>query len=105
MKAAAKLCPRWASCSVNNCPLDPHQRNPLDAQQRCPMEKRVRLRIAAQFPGMIQRDGLSRQEWAAREFYSKLPSSTKLAGLERLKIARSAKDREIDSKSTGLKIT
>ena len=86
--AAAKLCPRWSSCSVNNCLLDPHISHALDKERRCPMEKTVRVRIAGQFPGMIPRDGLSAREWAGRAVYARLPSLTKLAGLERLKVAR-----------------
>lgn len=87
-RTAAKLCPRWDHCSVNACPLDNHGTHPLDRQSRCTMEKGVRVRIASQFPGMIPRDGLSAREYAGRAVYGRLPSLSKLAGLERLQVAR-----------------
>lgn len=87
MKSAAMLCPRWDGCSVNACPLDPHPPHPLDKEPRCTMEKNVRVRIAAQFPGMIPRGGLSVREYTAAQSYARLPLPTKLMMAERGKVA------------------
>lgn len=79
------LCPRWDSCSVNNCPLDPQPADPMDKEQACPMEKPVRVRIAAQFPGMTPRGGLTVREYASQQVYARLDGATKLKVAERCK--------------------
>ena len=68
-------CPRYATCSVNICPLDPEQDirtvHKLDKEQKCPMEKTVRARIGSQYPDTLPRLGLTRSEWASKQVYLK----------------------------------
>lgn len=78
----AKLCPRFLSCSVNNCPLDSAYPNafihPLDSHKSCPMEKNVRIRIASQFPpSILLHSGLTLSEASAKTRYDALPAAVK----------------------------
>lgn len=51
------------------------------------MEKPVRVRIAAQFPGRIARNGLTVREHSARLAFDRLPVAVKKAMAERGKAA------------------
>lgn len=74
----ARECPRFMSCSVNNCPLDlPHPANPADKQTKCTMEKAVRQRIAAKHPGQLANGGLTAREAAGKRIFAKLPCAVK----------------------------
>jgi hypothetical protein len=77
----ATECPRYAGCSVNNCPLTtryPHWPvDPNDVSRACPMEKGVRVRIAARHPGALQYGGLTKAEHTARARYDALPADVK----------------------------
>lgn len=76
-----KLCPRFDSCSVNNCPLGPAYPNrlvhPDDNQKSCPMEKSVRARIAKRFPGLLPMQGLTRPEYAGKMAFDQKPVALK----------------------------
>jgi hypothetical protein len=77
----AKECPRWSACSVNRCPLGASYPNqvvhPDDKEKRCPMEKAVRLRIAAKYPGQLVLGGLTAREAAGKRIYDELPLAVK----------------------------
>jgi len=69
-------CPRYSSCNVNSCPLHPQYPNmpidPEDPEKRCTIAKSIRVRISAQFPGMLRYDGLSPREFSAKERWNSL---------------------------------
>ncbi len=73
----ARECPRFKSCSVCNCPLDPHPANNGDKQTKCRMEKAVRQRIADKFPGQLANGGLTAREAAGRRTFERLPYAVK----------------------------
>lgn len=87
MKTIASECPRWPSCSVNNCPLDPRYPNlpvrPGDKERKCTMEKGVRVRIAAKYPGQLPMNGLTRTEHAAKLVFERKPVAVRLAMIEK----------------------
>ena len=78
----ARQCPRFLSCSVNNCPLDIGYPDLVvdkdDKEKRCTMEKGVRTRIAATAPGTLRLEGLTVAEAAARKCYESKPRSVRL---------------------------
>jgi len=74
----ARECPRFKSCSVNNCPLDPHPVNPADQQTKCTLAKSIRQRIAAMYPGQLANDGLTPREAAGTRSFAKLPLAVKV---------------------------
>ena len=82
-----KLCSRFDSCSVNNCPVDPVYPglyiHPDDSAKVCPMEKGVRLRIAAKFPGLFPMLGHTVREWGAKQRYDALSPDVKTQMAER----------------------
>lgn len=73
----ARECPRFSACSVNNCPLDPHMTHPGDKQTKCKMEKAVRQRIAAKYPGQLANGGLTAREAAGTRTFERLPYAVK----------------------------
>lgn len=95
----AKLCSRWDACSVNNCPLEPEYPNlitdPNDKEKACTVEKGVRTRAAAKFPGILKYGGLTTREWAGKQRYDALTPAVKSQmaerGRERLKAVAAAK--------------
>jgi hypothetical protein len=99
MKSPAKDCPRFNSCSANNCPLDQSYpkitTDPNDREVACPMEKGVRVRISTKHPGVLKLSGLTTREWAAKVRYDSLEPAVKLkmaeAGRERLKTLHRSK--------------
>lgn len=72
-----KQCPRFGSCSVNKCPLDPdiNLRNELKGEKKCDMAKSVRLRIGKEFN--LEKLGLTDREWSARKRYENLSPEDK----------------------------
>jgi len=86
--AIARLCSRWDSCSVNNCPLDPFYPNRVvcrdDKERVCPVEKGVRLRAAAQFPGVLRFAGLTSREFKAKARWDNLSDAVKVSRLKKL---------------------
>lgn len=73
----ARECPRWAHCSVNNCPLAPHPAHPADRQTKCLVERIVRERISARYPGQLANGGLTAREAAGKRGFAALPPSVK----------------------------
>ena len=73
----ARECPRFNTCSVNNCPLDPHPANPADKEIKCDMEKAVRQRIAAKYPDQLANGGLTAREAAGKRVFENLPLAVK----------------------------
>lgn len=71
-----KKCPRYAKCSVNNCPLHPEYPDlyidPEDLEKKCTMEKPVRTRIAAELPGILKYEGLTPREYSAKKRWDSL---------------------------------
>ncbi|MBT6229340.1 MAG: hypothetical protein HOI47_22075 [Candidatus Scalindua sp.] len=67
MTMLSEFCPWFEKCSVNNCPLHSDYPNlsssPKDPETTCHAQKRTRLRIAEQFPGLLKYDGLSKKEF------------------------------------------
>lgn len=69
-------CPRYAKCSLNNCPLHPGYPNliadPEDVEQKCGISKNVRTRIAAEFPAVLKFEGLTSKEFTAKRVWESL---------------------------------
>ena len=80
-------CPRFNTCSVNNCPLHPGYPalyNDLgDHERKCTMEKQVRDRIGSRYPDLLKFRGLTRSEWSGRERYDAMPTEDKRRLVER----------------------
>jgi hypothetical protein len=95
----AKQCPRWSRCSVNNCPLDAHMTHPDDKERKCPMEKGVRVRIAAKYPGELPMHGMTTREWAGKAAFDSKPLAVRLAMIEKGKasLARLRASNELNS--------
>lgn len=93
-------CPRFDRCSVNHCPLDPsqdtRQSRKDDLQPKCTLEKSVRARIGAKYADILPMLGLTRAEFAARNY--KAPKLTpeqiakRNAGLEAWKERNKSKN-------------
>ena len=79
----ARECPRWSRCSVNNCPLDYHAAHPDDKEHKCPMEKSVRIRIGAKYPGELPFRGMTPREYAATLAFQRKPVAVRLAMVQR----------------------
>lgn len=69
-------CPRYSKCSVNNCPLHPVYPHilvcPEDKELKCGVAKSIRVRISAEFPGMLKMGGLTTREHAAKQKWDSL---------------------------------
>ena len=80
-------CPRFISCSVNHCPLDPGQSSavahPDDQERKCTMEKNVRLRIGQQYPDLLPGLGLTKAERSAQERQDQMTPDQRAAQAER----------------------
>ena len=89
MKQIARTCPRFSTCSVNNCPLDP---NPCaiaeDREPRCTMAKSVRVRLAGAMPGALPRGGLTKREYGAKLGFEQVSPISRAAMVERLRSYR-----------------
>ena len=86
MKQIARTYPRFSTCSVNNCPLDP---NPCaiaeDKEPRCTMAKSIRMRLAGATPGALPRGGLTKREYGSTAWFARLSPTSSAAVIERLK--------------------
>jgi hypothetical protein len=84
-------CPRFDTCSVNACPMASNYTtsvtHPMDKESKCPMEKPVRIRISANYPGVLPMQGLTRAEWAGKQAYERKPLAVKQALIEKGKEA------------------
>lgn len=82
MKDPYEDCPRFDSCSVPKCPLDPfyHQRHRETGDKSCNIEKQVRLRIAAKYPDIkLPYGGLTPSEFSGYKTCGSQDSVAKLA--------------------------
>lgn len=80
-------CPRYSKCNVNNCPLctgypDMYV-DPEDKEQKCNLAKSIRVRIAANYPGMLQYAGMTPREYQARKRWESLSPEEQEAIKER----------------------
>ena len=68
-------CPRYAVCSAPVCPLDPDQdkRTRLQGEPKCPLSKRLRIRLAE--GADLERDGMTKSEWARHRQWSEMTES------------------------------
>jgi hypothetical protein len=71
-----RSCPRFASCSVNHCPLDPQQdrRQPeaSDTAKKCGLAKSIRVRIGREYPELLPLMGMTRREHAGQRVWASL---------------------------------
>ena len=85
-------CPRFPSCSVNHCPLDPeqdqHQAHTDDRQRKCTMEKNVRRRIGQKYPDILPLLGLTPKEAAGARVWANCSEAEKSAKREKVRQAR-----------------
>jgi len=69
MKMPFHDCPRFNSCNINKCPLDPFmsEKENLEDESDCPMEKGVRLRLGKDLPwlGLKPRELQAKRRWDA----------------------------------------
>ncbi|WP_135390547.1 hypothetical protein [Methanolobus halotolerans] len=69
-------CPRYKSCSVNNCPLDPCYPygyvDKRDYEKKCTLAKPYRSRIGKQFSDILPRGGLTTSEYAGRKSWDEM---------------------------------
>ena len=84
-----RQCPRFINCSVPICPLDPLQdiRDRLPGEPTCKLSKTKRHRIGKEFE--LEREGLTKSEWAAKqrwESLSEIEKKRRIAHLERFSI-------------------
>ncbi len=100
-------CPRFKTCSTNNCPLHPLymylHTDPDDPEPRCTMEKQVRERIGAKYPAILKYQGLTSREYGAKirwEALSPEEQQERIARAKLLHLTRSVKN-EIGSPGVG----
>lgn len=94
-------CPRFKNCSVNNCPLHPAYPDlPIDPayrESKCTMEKQVRTRIAAEFPGVLRYEGMTPKEYIARQRWERLSHEEKEVIRERARSLKQPKSTQIET--------
>jgi len=86
-------CPRFDSCSVNNCLLHPDYPNlpMLKHEKPCPMPKTMRLRFAKDNPGKFKYGGLTSREKSAKKRWESKTQKERKAILDTLKKVRETK--------------
>lgn len=79
-----ELCPSYARCSANICPLDPdvRDRKHVPGDKKCRATKPTRLKIAAQFPQLLPYKGFTSREWAGRRTWANRSPKEKKAFVE-----------------------
>ena len=77
-------CPRFNRCSVPICPLDLLQdrRDYVPGELKCRLPKARRLQIGQ--GTALERQGLTRKEWAAKQRWDNLSETERQAATERL---------------------
>ena len=75
MKQPYEDCPRYESCSVSKCPLDPDidHRNKVPGEEKCSMRKSVRLRVGGQNSQVLPLQGLTKKEYIGKKNMDALP--------------------------------
>lgn len=80
-------CPRFKTCSVNNCPLDPEYPDRYtdseDQQRQCTLGKIYRMRIAGQYPGVLKMEGMTKREYSAKKAWDDLPGEERARIIEK----------------------
>lgn len=70
METPFRECTRFASCSVNNCPLHVDYpdlyTDPDDSEPRCTLPKSYRLKVAENYKGVLKFEGLTKREYSAK---------------------------------------
>lgn len=88
-KQPFEACPRYSKCSVNNCPLSTKYPEEFihseDSAKKCTLPKSYRLKVAAQFPGVLPFGGLIPREAASKKTWDNLTPEQKDANEARLK--------------------
>jgi len=74
-----KSCPRFQSCCVPICPLDPLQdrRTYLKGEPKCALPKATRIRLAAGTD--LPRKGMTKKEWSATQSWESMSEDEKLS--------------------------
>ena len=85
---AARQCPRWARCSVNNCPLTVEYPNwsiaEGDAEKKCPQAKSRRVAIGSQYQE-LKYGGMTPREFAVAKRLENMTDEERQSMSERLK--------------------
>lgn len=83
-------CPRFKTCSTNNCPLHPLymylHTDPDDPEPRCTMEKQVRERIGTKYPAILKYQGLTSREYSAKLRWEALSPEEQQERISRAKL-------------------
>lgn len=74
-----------------------------DPEPKCTIEKNVRTRIAAKYPGQLKMNGLTAPEWGALKAFESKPMALRIRlaeeGRERFRKIRELKQRGFDEKT------
>lgn len=94
-------CPRFKRCSVPVCPLDLKQddRVRLPAEPKCTLPKSKREKIGK--GTALPRQGLTKREWAAQEYWRTLDESEKANRTAQLRPFRSISTRDSEQPRVG----
>ncbi|MDR7667192.1 hypothetical protein RG963_15690 [Methanosarcina sp. Z-7115] len=78
---------------MNNCPLHPVYPHilvcPEDKEQKCGVAKTIRVRISAEFPGMLKMGGLTTREYAAKKKWDNMTPAEQAARKNKMAFVRS----------------
>lgn len=82
-------CPRFMSCNVNDCPLDPLYPDTYidswDNDKKCTLGKVYRLKIAAHYPGILKMMGMTKKEFASWKAWNEKPPEEQEKHIDALK--------------------
>ena len=79
-----RKCPKFKNCSVPICPLDLNQdyRDRVKNESKCKLSKKRRMRIAKNTK--LERQGMTKSEWAAKKRWDGLAESEKQRRIAKL---------------------
>ncbi|WP_048180193.1 hypothetical protein [Methanosarcina siciliae] len=81
-------CPRYSSCSVNNCPLSTEYPKGFthfeDLAKKCTLPKGYRESVAEKFPGVLSLEGLTLKEYTGKKTWEKLSPEEQAKSILRL---------------------
>ena len=88
-------CPRFESCSVNICPLDPDvaKRNRITGEPHCTMAKVHRVKVGSRYPDLLPLGGMKPKEFAAKERWESLTDEERNSITSQLDIQGGSKNR------------
>lgn len=97
-----KECPRWQSCSVNNCPLSVNRAPAFkgDKQRKCPMERAVRQKIARKYPDLLPEGGLTSRERQGDKIWASFDAAKRQLMQDKGKLALEAYKNDSKGKTT-----